>query len=105
MTKLLVSIGVGAVAGIIDVIPMLMQKLDKFSNWSAFVHWVVLGVIISYIQVPLAPWLKGFVVAECCVLPVIILVAKTDCKSIVSMVVMSAILGIAVGVATAKIAV
>jgi hypothetical protein len=102
--KLFISIGIGTVAGVIDVIPMLIQKLDKFSNWSAFVHWIVLGVIISYIQVPLAPWLKGLVIAECCALPAIILVAKTDRKSIVPMVVMSAILGIAVGIGTGKFA-
>lgn len=105
MIKLFVSIGIGAVAGIIDVVPMMIQKLDKFSNWSAFVHWVVLGVIISYLQVPLSPWLKGLVVAEISALPIVILVAKTDCKSIAPMVVMSAILGVAVGIVTGKFAV
>jgi hypothetical protein len=104
MTKLFVSIGIGGVAGVIDIIPMLMQKLDKFSNWSAFIHWVVLGVMISYIQVSLAPWLKGLVIAEISALPIIILVAKTDRKSVVPMVVMSAILGVAVGIATGKFA-
>jgi hypothetical protein len=105
MTKLFISIGIGVIAGVIDVIPMLIQKLDKFSNWSAFVHWVVLGVIISYIQMPLAPWLKGLVVAEIAALPIIILVAKTDRKSIIPMMVMSAILGIAVGISTGRFAV
>jgi hypothetical protein len=105
MTKLLISIGIGVIAGAVDVIPMLIQKLDKFSNWSAFIHWVVLGVIISYIEMPLSPWLKGLVIAEISALPVIILVAKTDMKSILPMVVMSGILGVAVGIATAKFAV
>jgi riboflavin transporter FmnP len=104
MIKLFISLGIGAAAGIIDIIPMIIQKLDKFSNWSAFVHWLVLGVVISYIQLPMSPWLKGLVVAEISALPIIILMLKNDPKSIIPILVMSAILGIAVGVATNKFA-
>ena len=104
MTKLFISIGIGAIAGVIDVIPMIIQKLDKFSNWSAFVHWLILGILISYIQFPMSPWLKGLVVAEISSLPIIILVMKNDPKSIIPILVMSAILGVAVGISTSKFA-
>ncbi len=104
MTKLFISLGIGALAGILDIIPMVLQKLDRFSNLSAFVHWLVLGVIISYIQLPLSPWLKGLVIAELSSLPIVILVMKNDIKSVVPILVMSAILGIAVGVASNRFA-
>jgi hypothetical protein len=105
MSKLLISLLIGIIAGIIDVIPMLLQKLDKHANMSAFTHWVVLGVVISYVQMPMPPYLKGIIVAVLTSLPVLILVSKDDKKSIVPILVMSVILGAGVGFATAKFAI
>ena len=102
MSKLLVSILIGLAAGVVDVVPMILQKLDKHANWSAFVHWIILGVFISYIDLPLAGWLKGLVVAELAALPIVILVAKDNKKGVVPILVMSAVLGVLVGLATAK---
>ncbi|HDL17491.1 MAG TPA: hypothetical protein ENH29_00385 [Bacteroidetes bacterium] len=104
MDKLIISIIIGGIAGVIDVIPMLLQKLDKYANISAFIHWIVLGIIISYVQMPLAPWLQGLVIAELSALPIVTIVAKEDTKSIIPILVMSAILGILVGISTAKFA-
>ncbi|NNF97854.1 MAG: hypothetical protein HKM93_00605 [Desulfobacteraceae bacterium] len=104
MPKLLISLCIGVIAGVIDVVPMIAQKLDKYSSWSAFVHWIVLAVIISYIQLPMPPWLKGLVVAEISAVPIIILVMKDDMKSIFPILIMSAVLGIAVGIATSRFA-
>ncbi len=103
--RLIISILIGIVAGIIDVIPMVIQKLDIYANISAFIHWVVLGIIISYIQIPFAPWLKGLVIAELSALPIMIIVLKDGKMAIVPIFVMSAILGILVGIATSKFAV
>ncbi len=105
MSKLLVSLLIGVVAGIIDVTPMVIQKMDKYANWSAFVHWVVLGIFISYIQMPMAPWLKGLLVAELAALPIVIIVSKEDKKAWIPILIMSAILGALAGIAAAKFAV
>ena len=105
MSKLIVSLIIGIIAGIVDVIPMIIQKMDKYANLSAFFHWVVVGVIISYIQMPLAPWLKGLVIAELLAISIMIIVAKEDKKSVIPIFAMSAILGILVGISTAKFAI
>jgi len=104
MSRLVVSLGIGAIAGVIDVAPMMIQKLDRYSMASAFVQWVVLGFLISYVQLPMAPWLKGVVVAELAALPIVVLVMGSDPKSVGIIVAMSASLGAAVGVATAAFA-
>lgn len=104
MTKLLISLTIGVLAGIIDVIPMIIGKLDKFACASAFVHWMVMGVIISYIDVPFSPWLKGLIIAEVSAFPVVILVAKEDPMAIAPILIMSAILGVLVGFITGKFA-
>ena len=65
MSKLSISLIIGIIAGIIDVTPMIIQKLDKYACLSAFVHWVILGIVISYIEMPVAPWLKRY--NYCCI--------------------------------------
>ncbi|WP_373718822.1 hypothetical protein [Bacteroides heparinolyticus] len=42
MKELLIGAAIGFAAGMIDVIPMLIRKLDKESCLSAFVHYFVL---------------------------------------------------------------
>lgn len=105
MTKLLIYIVIGVVAGIVDIIPMIIKKMDRFSIISAFVHWVVLGVLIPYVQLPWAGWFKGILIAELSALPIMILVMKDEPESIIPIVTMSAILGAGVGFATARFAI
>jgi hypothetical protein len=104
MSRLIISILIGAIAGVIDVVLMIAQKLSKHACISAFVHWVVLGVLIAYVQVPMLPWLKGVTVAVLSCLPIAILVSEKDPKSIVPILIMSVILGAAVGFATFRYA-
>ncbi len=103
MFKLLIIISIGIIAGIIDVIPMVIQKLDKYANISAFVHWIVVTIFIAYIQIPIAPWLKGFLVAEMAAIPVMIQQLKDSPKSIVPIAIFSAVLGTLVGIVTALV--
>ena len=100
MNEILIALIIGIIAGIIDVIPMLIQRMDKFANLSAFSHWVVLGLIIPFISWDIAPWLKGLIIAEISAIPILFMVAKDDKKAIIPITVMSAILGIAVGIAS-----
>jgi len=52
-------LGVGVVAAVIDVVPMIMQKIDKHSCVSAFIHWIFITFIIAYSKFPLPAWGKG----------------------------------------------
>ncbi len=98
MRMFLLSILLGVGAGIIDIAPMVLKKLDKYSILSAFIQWVVLGVIISYSNVfGLESWLNGLVVAELLSLPIAILVMKNDRESVPVILIMSAVLGSLVG--------
>ncbi len=99
MNDILIALTIGIIAGIIDVIPMIIQKMEKAANLSAFFHWVVLGLIIPFVSWNIAPWLKGLIVAEMSAIPVLFMVATDDKKAILPITLMSAILGIAVGIA------
>ncbi|NOU18708.1 MAG: hypothetical protein HOO91_14215 [Bacteroidales bacterium] len=99
MEKILIALLIGIIAGLIDVTPMIIQKLDKTACWSAFVHWVVLGLIIPFVHWEIQPWLKGLIIGELSVIPIMIIVLAKDKKALIPMSIFSAILGIGVAVA------
>ncbi len=99
--KIFIALGIGIVAGIIDVLPMIRQKLDKYSCISAFVHWIVLGLVIPFVDWSIQPWLKGLVIAELFAIPVVIITYPRDQKAILPILLFSAFLGAGVGSAGA----
>lgn len=46
MDKLIFSAIIGLIAGVIDIIPMIMQKLPRYSTVSAFFHYFFVLIII-----------------------------------------------------------
>jgi hypothetical protein len=94
MNDLLIAIIIGLVAGLIDVTPMVIMKLEKVANISAFVHYFVLGLIIPFVGWDMTPWLKA--------IPVMIIVYPKDKKAIIPMIIFSLILGAGIGIAGAK---
>lgn len=100
MKAFLITGLIGIIAGMVDVLPMIKMKLDKHSILSAFVFYLILPYVIINISLfGLVWWLKGGVVGLALALPVIILVAKEDRKSVLPMLVMSFVLGTAIGAA------
>lgn len=102
MNNLLIAITIGLVAGLIDVVPMLIKKLDRTSCISAFVHYFALGLIIPFVNWEMAPWIKGIVIASLTALPIMIIVYNKDKKAILPMIIFSVILGAGIGLAGAK---
>lgn len=101
MRKLIISLIIGVIAGIIDVLPMIAQHLAWNANLSAFLHWVCLGVIIAYVDFRIKGWLKGLILAEITAIP-FVLIAGVD--TVLPILGMSALLGILVGYFTEKFA-
>ena len=102
MNDVFVAFGIGVIAGIIDIVPMIIQKLEKSATISAFVHWVVLGLIIPYVDWDMLPWLKGSIIALLTAIPIMIIVYPQDKKAIIPITIFSIILGAGVGFASAK---
>ena len=74
MNKIKTGLLSGIVAGIIDVIPMLIQKLPWEANISAFLMWVVTGFFISTSTLNIKPVLKGLIISLLPLLPASILI-------------------------------
>ncbi|QQS51663.1 MAG: hypothetical protein IPM71_02755 [Bacteroidota bacterium] len=102
MNDFLIAVIIGIVAGLIDVTPMIIMKLEKVSNISAFVHYFVLGLIIPFVNWGIDPWLKGIIISFLSAIPVMIIVYPKDKKAIIPMIGFSLILGAGIGIAGAK---
>lgn len=102
MNNFLIAIIIGLVAGLIDITPMIIMKLEKSANISAFVHYFALGLIIPFVDWGIAPWIKGIVIALLTSVPIMIIVFPKDKKAIIPMIIFSLILGAGIGIAGAK---
>lgn len=88
---------IGALAGVIDVIPMIMQKLSWDADLSAFTMWVVVGYLVSAVDIKLNPLLKGILIAFIILLPTAILIGAKEPISLLPIGLMTLILGAGVG--------
>ncbi|MDF2568299.1 MAG: hypothetical protein K0R90_1755 [Oscillospiraceae bacterium] len=100
MKTILITALIGIIGGIIDILPMVKMKLDKYSIISAFVFYLIMPFIIFNTDLfGTIWWIKGGIMTLALGVPVIIIVSKEDKKSIPPMVVMSVVLGTLIGVA------
>ncbi|MFH1448755.1 MAG: hypothetical protein ABIG39_07890 [Candidatus Micrarchaeota archaeon] len=102
--KVLMGTLFGAVAGIIDVIPMVIQRLSWDANISAFVLWVVSGFMISTSNLQMKGWLKGLLISVLVLMPAAILIGAKEPISLVPIGIMTLILGSSLGHAIGRLA-
>lgn len=93
MSKILVGIMAGTVAGVLDLVPMLAQKLTWDANLSAFLLWVISGFLISTTNLKLPPVLKGVVISFLVLTPSAVLIGWKEPVSLLPISVMTLILG------------
>jgi hypothetical protein len=104
MSKLAITILIGLAAAAIDVLPMVLRKADWVTIGSAFAHWVVTTIFISYAVMPLAPWLKGALIGALSAVPVLITYSQSKPSSVLPILGISVVLGAVVGFMTARFA-
>ncbi len=95
--NIITGISLGTVVGIIDVIPMVIQRLTWDANISAFLMWVVIGFILSITELKINSILKGILISYLVLLPAAILIGWKEPLSLVPILIMTTILGGALG--------
>lgn len=100
MREILLTILIGVCAGVIDIIPMIKMKKDKYSIASAFsVYFIAPYLIYSTSLFDMVWWLKGAVITFIIALPTMLLVAKTEKKAIPAIFIMTLVIGTLIGIA------
>jgi len=103
MNKKVIGILFGVVAGIIDVIPMVMQDLTWDANISAFTMWVVIGFFIASIELNINPVLKGILISFLVLLPSSFIIGWAEPATLIPIAIMTTILGGALGYVIGRI--
>lgn len=91
--KIKIGILLGIVAGIVDIIPMILQNLTWDANLSAFTMWIVIGFLIAVIDLNINSIIKGLLIAFLVLLPSAILIGWQEPISLVPIIIMTTILG------------
>ena len=100
MRNLLWTLLIGAVAGTIDILPMIKMKLDKYALSSAFTFYFVMPFIIFNLAfLDNLWWLKGGLITIVLSIPTTILASKADKKAIIPISMMAIVLGTAISAA------
>ena len=94
----------GTVAGVIDVIPMVLQKFTWDANLSAFFLWIVSGFMLATSNLRLPPVLKGIVIPFICLLPSVFIIGWNDPLALLPIGLMTLLLGALLGFAYSKLA-
>ena len=93
MKRILIGIGIGAAAGIIDVIPMILMKLTWDANISAFSMWLVIGFFLSISSLKINKFMEGILFSFLVLLPGAILIGWNDPMSLIPIIIMTTLLG------------
>ncbi|MCJ7801012.1 MAG: hypothetical protein MUP82_01490 [Candidatus Marinimicrobia bacterium] len=103
MNKKIIGTLFGVIAGIIDVIPMVIQNLTWDANISAFTMWVVIGFFIASIELNINPILKGILISFLVLLPSAFIIGWAEPGSLIPIALMTTILGGVLGYVIGKI--
>lgn len=100
MDHFTLSLCVGAVAGALDVIPMIAQRLPFRSCLSAFCTYFFAAVIIFHSDLPYLPWwADGMGVTLMMALPVLLTLQGKERRAVPVILLNALLLGFLIGVA------
>ena len=93
----------GAIAGILDVIPMVLQKLTWDANLGAFSMWVIVGLFIASTDFKMNAVLKGICISFLVLTPSAILIGWREPFALLPIAVMTLLLGAGLGISISKL--
>jgi hypothetical protein len=99
MTEILIALALGIVAGVIDAAPMIRPEIPRVSVLYVFSQWVFIGLLIPFVEWDLTPWIKGILIAELGMVPVMVLTFYRNRKKVPFIMMMAAVLGAGIGIA------
>jgi hypothetical protein len=104
MKKIYTGVVLGFIAGVLDVIPMILQKLTWDANLSAFTLWVVSGFLLSVTELKIHPVLRGIVIPFLVLAPSAALISRHQPFILIPITITTLFLGALMGFAYWKLA-
>ena len=97
MKKTILGIMLGFIAGIIDIIPMILQKITWDANLSALSLWIISGYLISITNLKLPSYFKGILISFLILIPNLFIIDYKEPTSLIPIIIMTLILGSLLG--------
>jgi hypothetical protein len=104
MSKLLATLVIGLIAGLVDIAPMILRGTDRIVLASVFTHWFVTTIFISYAVMPVPSLVKGALIGVLSSLPILITYSAQHPERVLPIFAISVGLGAAVGYLTSRFA-
>lgn len=101
--KILIGILLGIAAGILDVTPMIIQKLPIQADLSAFSMWVIIGFLLSVTTIAIHSVLKGLLISFLVLAPCAFIIAWDDPIALLPIFIMTTLLGSGLGFIMGKV--
>ncbi|MDR2038029.1 MAG: hypothetical protein LBQ60_08910 [Bacteroidales bacterium] len=100
MSTFLLSIAIGFGVAVLDIVPMVLQRLPTYMTIAAFIHYFFISIIIINIKLPYIPWwMQGGLISLTLITPLMILIGHTDKKPLPGILISALVLGTLVGFA------
>lgn len=93
----------GALAGVMDVIPMILQNLTWDANLGAFSMWVIAGFLIATSSLQINYITKGLLYSILTLIPSAFIIGWHEPLSLIPILIMTTILGALLGFVLGKI--
>jgi hypothetical protein len=93
LNKTRYSLILGLTAGLINLIPMILEKLGWEIVLSTLVMWVIIGYLLAHLSLPWKGVRKGVILAFLVFLPMAIVISRYDPLSLITISAMTFILG------------
>lgn len=98
MKNYLIAGIIGILVGLLDITPMIIQKLPKRANISAFLQYFFISMMICFIDLPgIVWWIEGSLIALMLSIPIIVITSENDKKPKYIISSMSIVLGFIIG--------
>ncbi len=91
--NILTGLIIGAIAGIIDIIPMILQGLTWNANFSAFSMWIVIGFFLAVADIGIKGALKGLIISYIMIIPTLFIVGWKEPRILIPILAMTTLLG------------
>lgn len=93
MHNIIIPIIIGFGIGIIDIVPMIIKKLDLMFILSAMTMWILVGFLIPKIDISDLFWVRGCLMAVIMFLPLSFLIFRLDRSALIQISITTLLLG------------
>jgi len=103
MNKIRTGLFFGLIAGIIDIIPMVLQDLTWDASLSALTMWIIAGFFVATVDLKMNPIIKGILISFLVLLPSAFIIGWNEPVALIPIAIMTTILGGLLGFSVNKV--